>query len=117
MPTIQTQSRYARLKQLARQKQHNLEWNKYYQDKIYIQNKQHYKLHHPLCEDCLEQDIITPATEIHHIIPFSTGLTEEQKFNLLRNINNLRALCKDCHKKRHKEQGDGMYKFTRHTTQ
>ena len=38
MPYIETQSRYAKLKAKERQRQHNLEWNKYYQDKHYIKD-------------------------------------------------------------------------------
>ena len=33
MPYIEKQSRYAKLKAKERQRQHNLEWTKYYQDK------------------------------------------------------------------------------------
>lgn len=116
MPTIETQSRYAKLKQKQRQQQHNLEWSKYYQDKIYLQNKKYYKQMHPLCEDCLKQDIIKSGEHVHHIRPFSEGQTEEQKFALLRDITNMIHLCKECHKNRHKERGDGMYKFTHYTS-
>ena len=116
MPYIEKQSRYAKLKAKERQRQHNLEWTKYYQDKIYMQNKIYYKKTHPLCEDCLSNDIVTPAVHLHHIVPFSTGLTDEQKLNLLRNTDNFVCLCEKCHKKRHEEMGNGFYLFKRNKT-
>ena len=69
MPYIEKQSRYAKLKAKERQRQHNLEWTKYYQDKIYMQNKIYYKKTHPLCEDCLSNDIVTPAVYLGKSIP------------------------------------------------
>ena len=42
MPYIEKQSRYTKLKIKARQRQHNIKWSKYYQDKIYLQNKTYY---------------------------------------------------------------------------
>jgi 5-methylcytosine-specific restriction protein A len=54
----------------------------------------------PLCEDCLNNDNrITPATDIHHIIEFSKGKTEAEKWSLFLDWENLSSLCKDCHKK------------------
>jgi 5-methylcytosine-specific restriction protein A len=46
---------------------------------------------HPLCEDCLERDIVTPATLPHHMQPI------EQRPDLRLDESNLRALCRDCH--------------------
>ena len=44
---------------------------------------------HPLCERCKNYDRLTPATEVHHIIPLTGGGSH--------NYNNLLALCKSCH--------------------
>ncbi|WP_302131795.1 HNH endonuclease [uncultured Dialister sp.] len=44
---------------------------------------------HPLCEMCLKNNKITPATEVHHIRPLSRGGTHDE--------DNLMALCKPCH--------------------
>lgn len=46
---------------------------------------------HPLCEECSKQDKLTPAEEVHHILPLSRGGTHA--------INNLMSLCKSCHSK------------------
>lgn len=57
----------------------------------------------PLCEQCLEHGIITPAEQIHHIQPFLTGKTYEEKMQLAYDYNNLMSVCKQCHSDIHKE--------------
>ena len=44
---------------------------------------------HPLCEQCKRAGKITPAEEVHHILPLSKGGTHVE--------SNLMALCKRCH--------------------
>ena len=44
---------------------------------------------HPLCEECKRAGRITPAQEVHHIIPLSEGGTHAE--------TNLMALCRPCH--------------------
>ena len=44
---------------------------------------------HPLCERCNERGRITPAQEVHHIVPLSQGGTHDE--------TNLMALCTSCH--------------------
>ena len=44
---------------------------------------------HPLCEKCKEQGRLTPAEEVHHILPLSCGGTNDEE--------NLMSLCKSCH--------------------
>jgi len=44
---------------------------------------------HPLCEQCEEDEVLTPAQEVHHIIPLSEGGTHDE--------GNLKALCSSCH--------------------
>ncbi|WP_390844831.1 HNH endonuclease signature motif containing protein [Anatilimnocola floriformis] len=48
----------------------------------------------PLCEDCEEQGITRPASEVHHIVK-PNGNPE-----LMYSLNNLKSLCKSCHSKR-----------------
>ncbi len=65
--------------------------------KEYVLSKQNY-----LCQDCLEKGIITTSNlEVHHIIPI------KENFNLSLDEDNLRVLCRSCHKKAH----DQMKKF------
>lgn len=59
----------------------------------------------PLCEDCYKNNILTPATEVHHILsPFTPNITEEEKYRRAFAWDNIVALCGDCHHKRHDTQ-------------
>jgi 5-methylcytosine-specific restriction protein A len=58
---------------------------------------------HPLCNDCALNGRSVAATDVHHKIPFNTGKTEEEKWNLLLDPDNLVSLCKECHIERHKK--------------
>ena len=60
-------------------------------------------LQNPLCEKCLESNIIVPAIDIHHKDSFMnyTGLKRLEKAY---DFNNLMSLCKDCHTKIHNFQ-------------
>ncbi len=44
---------------------------------------------HPLCEQCELEGRLTPAEEVHHIVPLTDGGTND--------VSNLMALCKSCH--------------------
>lgn len=44
---------------------------------------------HPLCEVCKRNGNLTPAEEVHHIVPLSQGGTHDD--------SNLMSLCKSCH--------------------
>ena len=44
---------------------------------------------YPLCEMCRREGRITPAAEVHHILPLADGGTHDPE--------NLMALCKPCH--------------------
>lgn len=59
----------------------------------------------PVCERCAEEGRLTPATEVHHIMPVERGLTKAEKARLMFNPSNLRALCHKCHVRTHIEMG------------
>jgi 5-methylcytosine-specific restriction protein A len=44
---------------------------------------------HPLCEQCQRAGRLTPAREVHHILPLAQGGTHE--------AGNLMSLCTACH--------------------
>lgn len=49
----------------------------------------------PLCEDCAEQQLVTPATEVDHTIPHK-GPTDP----LFWEWSNLSSKCKQCHSRK-----------------
>ena len=67
---------------------------------------------HPLCEDCLDENIrnedgnfgsvITPATEVHHVVPISSASSELEMKEIAYNPKNLRSLCDYHHHLTHK---------------
>lgn len=44
---------------------------------------------HPMCEECVRHGKLTPAEEVHHILPLSRGGNHNEE--------NLMSLCKSCH--------------------
>ena len=56
----------------------------------------------PLCQDCLESGIYSPAQEVHHITPCETARSFKQMEELMFNLGNLRSLCHECHVLTHK---------------
>lgn len=54
-----------------------------------------------LCEVCLADNKIVLAEDVHHKVYLSTASTKEGKQVLGFDVNNLQAVCKDCHKKIH----------------
>lgn len=54
---------------------------------------------HGLCEDCLAEGKLNPAEEVHHIVFLTPNNINDPKVAL--NWENLVALCRECHRKRH----------------
>lgn len=59
----------------------------------------------PLCEECEKEGFVSPATEVHHIVPIQTAVTYNEKEALAYDINNLMSLCHRCHVDIHKSLG------------
>lgn len=58
-------------------------------------------MQYPLCEHCLENGIITPATQVHHIREISNGSTLEEMKGIAFDPKNLQSLCEKCHRQEH----------------
>ena len=55
----------------------------------WVRIRNRYIAAHPLCELCKERGELTPAEQVHHIVPLSQGGTHDE--------SNLRSLCSSCH--------------------
>lgn len=54
----------------------------------------------PLCEICLENGVITPADDVHHIDSF-LNYSGNQRLYKAFDFANLMSVCKECHGKIH----------------
>ena len=63
-----------------------------YYDRRWQKVRAAYLARHPLCADCQIVGRLTPATEVHHIIPINEGGGDREE--------NLLGLCKSCHSRR-----------------
>ncbi len=52
-----------------------------------------------LCVDCAKHGRVTPAEEVHHIIPLTPDNINDTNITL--SLDNLVSLCRECHKARH----------------
>lgn len=65
----------------------------------------------PLCEECIKENKIVLAEQVHHIIPFMSiynGYNTNEIIDLGLDYNNLQSLCDECHNKKH-------HKYTKDT--
>ena len=77
---------------------------KYYNSKAWKHLRHAYINAHPLCEECIIHGRSTPAVHVHHKIEFLRGDTEDDRWRLLLDLNNLQSLCLKCHHKAHKHR-------------
>lgn len=70
---------------------------KYYNSKGWRKLREAIMISHPLCYACSLRGITRPATDVHHIVPFQTGVTEEERWKLLLDLDNCVPLCESCH--------------------
>ena len=102
MPTI-SKKRHHKKRPYVNPQQTTL---RYYNTPQWKNLRNRYIKEHPFCEMCLEKGIVKSAEEVHHIVPFGTGATEEERWNLLTSESNLLSLCIPCHKKIHMKMKD-----------
>ena len=77
-----------------------------YQSKRWKDLRMYMVQKYPLCQDCLKEGRITPTEEVHHIkSPFARNISEEEKARRAYDEDNLVALCRECHIKRHHPEG------------
>jgi 5-methylcytosine-specific restriction protein A len=97
MPTINLRFKQTKKKYSSKVKNDN---HKYiYNTTTWRELRLYFLSKNPLCEICKEQEKITLSQEVHHKIPISKGRTKEEKELIGFDINNLQALCTECHNK------------------
>lgn len=66
--------------------------------------RENYLREHPLCEMCLIDEKVEPATQVHHRDSFMNynGL---KRVEVAFDYDNLMALCAECHAKLHGKEG------------
>ena len=103
MPTINTLPKKPKTSSRNETEMRELR-QKTYSNTAWRKLRETYLIEHPLCEDCLAEGKVTPATDVHHIkSPFRKG---DVNWILLLDYNNLASLCKEHHGARHAaEQG------------
>ena len=82
-------------------------YNKIIHSKRWIALRRIYLAEHPLCEQCRKKELLRPAIDVHHVIPIETGNTYADKAKLAFDINNLMALCRECHVEEHRMMKSG----------
>ena len=51
-----------------------------------------------LCQECLQKGRLTPATQVHHkVSPFQNGLSQADFEFYAWSMENLEAICAECH--------------------
>ena len=100
MPTI-NRNRISH-KELPYKHENNVS-GKYYNTKQWKNLRNYYIRRNPLCEICLSKGIVRPAEEVHHRHPFLLGGTDEERWQLLTDEDNLQSLCKKCHDEVHRK--------------
>ncbi|MBN2763745.1 MAG: HNH endonuclease [Bacteroidales bacterium] len=69
-----------------------------YQDKRWKRLRSAKIADKPICERCELEGRVTPATEVHHKIPFQKGRNAEEVEKLAFDWDNLMSVCTGCHK-------------------
>lgn len=61
-------------------------------DSTWYRFREVFMMEHPLCEMCMKEKKVTPATEVHHIVPLCEGGARLDPENCM-------SLCHSCHSK------------------
>lgn len=93
------------------------EASKFYGSLAWKRLRESYFSRHPLCMECLNHDRVTPAEDVHHIRPWSSGSDEIEKWALLLDENNLISLCSKCHHGYHNKMREYNLQSVRDLTQ
>lgn len=80
---------------------------RYYNTSAWENLREWYIKRHPFCEECEKEGRVTLAQHVHHITPFLRGETEEERWKLLLDSDNLESVCAECHSRIHQADRRG----------
>lgn len=63
----------------------------------------------PLCEKCLENNRITLANQVHHIVSFMSATNDDDRSILFFDYDNLMSICESCHGDIHGKKNNIRY--------
>lgn len=69
----------------------------YYNSNAWRSLRKEYYVKNPLCECCMSHNIVTAADHVHHKRAFLTGITDNERWQLLLDEGNLMSVCAKCH--------------------
>jgi len=75
----------------------NKESHSIYNCPKWVRLRRLFLLRHPLCQLCLKNEKIRASVEVHHIKPLSSVDNMVEKKKIGYDVNNLMALCIECH--------------------
>lgn len=102
MPTLKTSPKNTKKNTNRNQTDMRKMRQKAYQSKEWKELRETYIKLHPLCEECIKKNIVTPAQDVHHKeSPFKNNMINH---HLLLDFNNLESVCKVCHAEIHNRQ-------------
>ena len=80
-----------------------------YNNPLLIAIRKRKRQQNPLCEICLLEGKVTPTEDIHHLISYSNGRTQEERDLLAFDYQNTISLCKEHHSACHTGNYKGCY--------
>lgn len=91
----------------------NPDYQKLLNSKRWKQLRIAYLREHPLCEECLSNDKISSAIDVHHKVPVESAKTFEEMERLAYDVHNLQALCIPCHCEVHRQMRSHTWQMIR----
>jgi len=70
---------------------------KYYLSTTWRRLRQQKVKDSPLCERCLAQGRVEPMRDVHHLVKWYQFKTEEARYRMFTEWDNLYSVCKSCH--------------------
>ena len=97
MPTINRKQIRPQLVQYK----HDNQSAEYYNSSAWHSLRNDYYSKNPLCECCMAHDVVKSAEHVHHKRKFLSGITDDERWQLLLDEQNLMSVCAKCHSTLH----------------